>query len=418
MKKSVKDSQSDILSQRKLARKRDLIGTSADNSENKNSSYLNRLLTALNRLLTAYSQFYDRNKLKLFILWIFVILFFIISHLGALTIARSLSTPQELPTPQEHSEIIFDEPRARLISVSQPLDRSNIERNKIQINTELLNTLDYAYRKAEFRATKELDNYIDRLMFRVDDDFLNWYFNWFNKKWREDSALITWILGKDVKESQGKTFIQEFSKRVVSKTEAEQTIQQIVDDAAETYVSVLKYKLERIGFKYNIPETQWNGYLDNITFNIPGTGNANLAEITVVGVYPLVKAIAIPSLTKISILGAEKITAIAGAKYAAKLGIEAASETAIGTLAKVANPLVLVGFVFWEVSDYQATLGEQKPALHDSIFETFKEIEDDILYDRSSGIMTTLHYIENSIRNSIILRSTSQRNVSIPTIQS
>lgn len=58
----------------------------------------------------------------------------------------------------------------------------------------------------------------------------------------------------------------------------------------------------------------------------------------------------------------------------------------------------------------------QKLALHDSFFETFKEIEDDILYDRNSGIMTTLYYIEHSIRNSIILRSSSQPNVLIPTI--
>lgn len=78
---------------------------------------------------------------------------------------------------------------------------------------------------------------------------------------------------------------------------------------------------------------------------------------------------------------------------------------------------MLIGFVFWEVSDHQATVKEQKPALHDSIFETFKGIEDDILYDRNSGIMTTSYDIENSIRNSIISIPSSQ-DVSIPIIQS
>ena len=375
----------------------------------------------IKRALEAYSQFYDRYHLKRVfnLLWIAAFAFLILPYFGALIIARSLSTPPELPTPQEHSQIIFDESEnTKPIFVSQTLDQSNIERNQTQINTELLNALDYAHRKAEARARKKLDSYIENLMFRVDDNFLNWYFNWFNKKWREDSALITWVVGGNVQESQGKTFIEEFSKRVVNKTEAEQKIQQIVNDAAETYVSVLEHKLDRIGFKYNIPQNQWNEYLDNITFNIPGTGNITLAEITVAGVYPLVKAIAIPSLTKVSILGAEKIIAVAGVKYAAKLGLKGASKTAIGTLTKVADPLVLAGFVLWEVRDYHATVEEQKPALHDSLFETFKEIEDDILYDRNSGIMTTLYYIEHSIRNSIIVRSSSQPNVLIPTIQS
>ena len=359
-----------------------------------------------------YSRFYDRIKPVLDILWILVIGFFIFSHFGEFILARSLSTPPESPSPQEDSEKTFDEsPNAELISVSQISDQSNIERNQVQINTEILNTLDFAYRQAEARAARKLDSYIDYLIFRVDDDFLNWYFGFYNKKLREDSVLVSWIWGENVKERQEKIFIEEFAKRVVNKTEAEQKIEQIVNDAAETYVSVLEHKLDRIGFKYNISQVRWNEYLDNITFNIPGTGNTTLAEISAVSAYPLVKAIAVPSLIKVSILGAERITAVAGAKYATKLGIKGASETAIGTFAKAADPIVLVGFVFWEVSEHYATVEEEKSALHDSLFETFQEIEDDILYDRNSGIMTTLYDIENSIRDSIVLRANSQQDL-------
>ena len=408
---TTKNYQADVFFQQESEQKPTSLSISADNNENKKPSFWKLFWEA-------YNRFYDRIKPVLIVLWITVFIVFVLPHFGAFIIARSLLSSQELSVPQEHSEIIFDESKnTKLIFVSQTSNQTNIERNQIQINTELLNALDYAHVRAEVRATKKLDSYIDNLMFRVDNDFFDWYFNFFHKKWREDSSLITWILGENVKESQEKIFIEEFSKRVVSKTEAEQKIKQIVDDAAKTYVSVLKHKLDRIGFKYSIPQNQWNEYLDNVTFNLPGTGNSTLAEISAVGVYPLVKAIAIPSLKKVSILGAEKITAVAGAKYATKLGIKGVSETAIGTVAKAADPLVLVGFVLWEVGDHQATVKEQKPALHDSIFETFKEIEDDILYDRNSGIMTTLYDIENSIRNSIISISSSQ-DVSIPIIRS
>ena len=435
--------QADASFESKSEQKPNLPSTSADNNENNQPS-------RWKRFWQAYSNFYDRIKLVLALLWIVAFLLIILPHFGGFIIDRSLSSPQELPAPLEPSKIIVDESKnAKLISVSQRLLRRadassadfasrrriaitidgacsdrwsnsrsiNIENNQIQINTELLNTLDFAHRNAEARAIKKLDSYIENLMFRVDNDFLNWYFNFFNKKWREDSALITWISGGNVRERQGKIFVEEFSKRVVSKTEAEQKIKQIVDDATETYVSLLEHKLDRIGFKYNIPQDQWNEYLDNITFNIPGTGNASLADISAVS-YPLAKVIAIPSLKTVSVLGAERITAVAGAKYAAKLGIKGAGETAIGTLAKVADPLVLIGFVLWEVGDYYATVEEQKPALRNSFLETFKEIENDILYDRSSGIISTLYHLENNIRDSIVMRSNSQQNASIPTIQS
>jgi hypothetical protein len=394
--------------QNKLERNSNSQSTSIDNNK-KPSFWI--------RLFKAYSRFYDRIKPVLIVLWIAVFLLILVPIIGEFIIARSLSKTQELPNPQEHSEIIFDElKKTKVLFASQILDQSEIDRNQRIINTELLNALDHAHEKAETRAKYKIDSWIENLMFRVDHNFFDWYFNFFNKKWREDSALITWIKGEDVKQRYGETFEKEFSKRVVSQTEAEEKIEQIANNAVETYVNELEYKIARIGFEYNIPQTKWNQYLDSITFNIPGTGNTTLAEITTIGAYPLAKALVIPTLKGVSIVGVEKIATVAGVKYATKLGLKGAAETAIGTLAKVADPLVLIGFVWWEVHDHQTTVEKQKPALHESIFESFKEIEDDILHDPNSGIMTTLYHIENSIRDSISLTSNSDKNVSIPTI--
>ena len=60
-----------------------------------------------------------------------------------------------------------------------------------------------------------------------------------------------------------------------------------------------------------------------------------------------------------------------------------------------------------DVHNHIATVKQQKLALHDSLLESFQEIEDDILYDSNSGIITTLYHIENNIRDSIILRASS-----------
>ncbi len=368
------------------------------------------------KILEAYSSFYDKIKPILVVLWIAVFLLILLPILGEFIIARSLSNSQDSSTPQEHSEIIFDEPNnIKVLFANQILDQSEIDRNQRRINAELLNALDHAHKRAEIRAKDKIDSWIDSLMYRVDHDFFDWYFNFFNKKWREDSALITWISGGDIKKRHGETFEKEFSKRVVSQSEAEKKIRQITNDAVETYLNELDYKIARIGFEYNIPKTQWNEYLNSIEFSIPGTGNSTLAEITAIGVYPLAKALAIPTLKGVSIVGVEKLATVAGLKYATKLGLKGAAETAIGTFAKVADPLVLIGFVWWEVNDHQATAEKQKPALHESIFESFKEIEDDILHDGISGIMTTLYHIENNIRDSISLASNSQQDVSIPT---
>lgn len=411
--KITENSQADILSQKESEQDSNLQSTEVDNKENEQSPFWIRFFES-------YSRFYDRIKPVFIILWIIIILLVILPAIGELIIARSFSQPSESPEPQKHSEIIFDSLRSRkVIFASQALDQSQINRNRHQINAELLNALDKAHRITETRARDKIDAWIDSLMFRVDYDFLNWYFGYFNRKWREDSALIRQLVGGDVKKHYGEVFEKEFSKRVISQREAERKIRQIAEYAIETYVNELDYKIARIGFEYNIPQTEWNQYLDSITFNIPMAGNTNttLAEITAIGGYPLLaKALAIPlkGLSTVGIKSTEKIAVMAGTKFAAKLG--GAAKTVFTGLAKAADPILIIGFAFWEVHEQNKTIEEQKPALYESIFESFKEIEDDLLHDPNSGIMATLYQIENSIRDSIRLTPISQKDISIPTI--
>lgn len=414
--KITESSQADVLSEKESGQNTNIPSTSVDNDKTDEKPPL------WIRFFEAYSRFYDRIKPVFIILWIIIILLVILPAIGELIIARSFSQPSESPEPQKHSEIIFDSPRSRkVLFASQALDQSHINRNRHQINAELLNALDKAHRITETRAKDKIDAWIDSLMFRVDYDFLNWYFGYFNRKWREDSALIRQLLGGDVKKHYGEVFEKEFSKRVISQREAERKIREIYKNVLETYLSELNYKIARIGFEYNIPQTEWNQYLDSIIFNIPGAGNTNttLAEITAIGAYPLLaKALAIPlkGLSTVGIKSTEKIVAMAGTKYAAKLGVEGAAKTVFTGLAKAADPILIIGFAFWEVHEQNKTIEEQKPALHESIFESFKEIEYDLLHDPNSGIMATLYQIEDNIRNSISLTSSSQKNIKIPTI--
>lgn len=129
--KITKSSRIDAFAREKSEPNPNLPSTSANENENKKLSSLRQFLKKAYRqfrdriksALGAYSKFYDRVKPVLKILWIVIGGFFILSHLGAFIIARSLSSPQESPSPQKHSKIIFDESKnAQLIFISQTLD--------------------------------------------------------------------------------------------------------------------------------------------------------------------------------------------------------------------------------------------------------------------------------------------------------
>lgn len=140
----------------------------------------------------------------LIVVWIIIILVVFLPLLGKIIIGSSFSKSANCS--KQYSEIVLQQPELEY----KPAIFVARNPNDSRINQAMQDALDSAHKRAEIFAAERLDAWVDVLMTRVDNNFLNWYFSWFNMNWREDGAIIRKLIGQDVAKQLGQDFQSEF----------------------------------------------------------------------------------------------------------------------------------------------------------------------------------------------------------------
>ena len=282
------------------------------------------------------------------------------------------------------------------------------------IDQALVTALSNAHSQSESFASEQLDKWVDELMLRVDDSFLDWYFNYFNQKKMELSTPFTWLHsavahwtnknnpppGQAVAEKLTEDFQTEFAKRVLRPKIAQFELEKITSDSINVYVSELDKNLSNIQSSYKIPQGDWERYLGDIAVTINDTegniSNLSLKVLTGGSTYILAKAM-IPAVTKVGSKIAVSFAGKAGAKMAAKTGGVVAGK--IG--AQLLDPIVGIGIIIWDLWDYNHTVAVEKPILRNAIYDYFKQVKISLLENPENGIMVGVNQVENGIFKSI-----------------
>ncbi|WP_233153888.1 hypothetical protein [Scytonema sp. HK-05] len=282
------------------------------------------------------------------------------------------------------------------------------------IDQALVTALKNAHSQSESFASQQLDKWVDELMTRVDDSFLDWYFNYFNQKKMELSAPFTWLHSavahwtnknnlapeQAVAEKLTEDFQTEFAKRVLRPKIAQLELEKITSDSINVYVSELDKNLSNIQSSYKIPQGDWERYLGDIAVTINDTegniSNVSLKVLTGGSAYILAKAM-IPTVAKVGSKIAVSFAGKAGAKMAAKTGGVVAGK--IG--AQLLDPIVGIGIIIWDVWDYNHTVAVEKPILRDAIHDYLRQAKFSLLENPENGIMVAINQVENGILKSI-----------------
>ncbi|BAZ23994.1 hypothetical protein NIES4073_48850 [Kalymmatonema gypsitolerans NIES-4073] len=282
------------------------------------------------------------------------------------------------------------------------------------IDQALVTALRNAHSQSESFASEQLDKWVDELMTRVDDSFLDWYFNYFNQKKMELSTPFTWLYsavahwtnknnlapGQAVAEKLTEDFQTEFAKRVLRPKVAQLELEKITSDSINVYVSELGKNISNIQSSYKIPQGDWERYLGDIAVTINDTegniSNLSLKVLTGGSAYILAKAM-IPAVTKVGSKIAVSFAGKAGAKMAAKTGGVVAGK--IG--AQLLDPIVGIGIIIWDVWDYNHTVAVEKPILRDAIHDYLKQVKNSLLENPENGILVAINQVENGIFQSI-----------------
>lgn len=282
------------------------------------------------------------------------------------------------------------------------------------IDQALVTALSNAHSQSESFASEQLDKWVDELMLRVDDSFLDWYFNYFNQKKMELSTPFTWLYsavahwtnknnlapGQAVAEKLTEDFQTEFAKRVLRPKIAQFELEKITTDSINVYVAELGKNISNIQSSYKIPQGDWERYLGDIAVTINDTegniSNLSLKVLTGGSSYILAKAM-IPAVTKVGSKIAVSFAGKAGAKMAAKTGGVVAGK--IG--AQLLDPIVGIGIIIWDFWDYNHTVAVEKPILRDAIYDYLKQVKISLLENPENGIMVAVTQVENGIFKSI-----------------
>jgi hypothetical protein len=282
------------------------------------------------------------------------------------------------------------------------------------IDQALVTALRNAHSQSESFASEQLDKWVDELMLRVDDSFLDWYFNYFNQKKMELSTPFTWLHsavahwtnknnpppGQAVAEKLTEDFQTEFAKRVLRPKIAQFELEKITSDSINVYVAELGKNISNIQSSYKIPQGDWERYLGDIAVTINDTegniSNLSLKVLTGGSTYILAKAM-IPAVTKVGSKIAVSFAGKAGAKMAAKTGGVVAGK--IG--AQLLDPIVGIGIIIWDLWDYNHTVAVEKPILRNAIYDYFKQVKISLLENPENGIMVAVNQVENGIFKSI-----------------
>ncbi|NEQ16631.1 MAG: hypothetical protein F6K44_23795, partial [Moorea sp. SIO3E2] len=206
-----------------------------------------------------------------------------------------------------------------------------------KVNQAVADAVKASHASAEGFAAQELDVWEAELIPRVDS-FLDWYFDYFNQKKMELSVPFMW--GKyaimhqiNTKLPSGKeaidaklteTFQKEFSKRVLVPQNAQMRMELITNDTIELYMAELGNNLSDIQSQYQIPQGQWDRYINEISTTINDTeGNlSNISLKLLIGGsgYLVAKPILVSMGGKVASKVSTKLAGKAASKMAAKTG--------------------------------------------------------------------------------------------------
>lgn len=256
----------------------------------------------------------------------------------------------------------------------------------------------------------KLDTWIASLMVRVDNDFLPWYFGYWNQQilglkslWNEG---VYYFLDshRDPAERITGEIQEEFAIRVLRPQIAQLEMERLSREAIDYYVAMLKSRLDEMPSKYNIPQPEWERYLEDISIMTVDTEGNREVPVSLKTIYVSGAGGAILLAGKVKVLLSKiggKVAAKSAGKAAAMMAAKTGGKVAAKAGGKLLGPIIGIGIIVWDVADHYGTKADNMPILRQSIVDYFAEVKESLMNDSEAGILSTIKELEGEIVQSI-----------------
>jgi hypothetical protein len=303
---------------------------------------------------------------------------------------------------------LMSHPPASTSPPAKPLPKPAID--WAQVDKDLVHSLQAAASTAEAAATQKLDAWTEALMKRVDADFLEWYFNYWNQQTLALKGMWYWSVGQVLSDAPAaaaritEDIQEQFATRVLRPEIAQMELERLTSEVLHVYVTQVREQLSTIPEKYQLPQADWERYLDDIAVltartegnrDVPLTLKA-LTASTAAGTIALGQALG-PPLKNIAGKVSGKLTGKAAATLATKTGVKVGARVG----GKLLGPITGIGIVIWDVWDHRQTQKVERPLLRQAIADYFAAMKQNLLHEPESGVLSVLHTIERNIVSSL-----------------
>lgn len=275
-----------------------------------------------------------------------------------------------------------------------------------KVDSELAVTLQKARENAREYAAQEIDKWIVSMMERVDNSFLDWYFNYWTQQVLGLKGLyqygVHYVLENQPTASEKLTeeIQAEFTARVLQPQIAQKVLERVIHETAVRYIDELRSELDRIPQTYGISRARWQSYLEDIAITTRAVEGSRETPLTLKAVTVSGGGGAILLAANIkTMLG--KVSAKIMAKSSGKLASKMAAKTGGKVVAKVGGKFfgTIAGFgvLVWDIWDHSITEQNNRPQLRQSLVAYFDELKLLLLDDPEFGIMTTFAAFERGV---------------------
>jgi hypothetical protein len=288
-----------------------------------------------------------------------------------------------------------------------------------EVDEAVARSLQSAHDRAEAFAQARLTAWAADLQTRIDNDFLDWYFGYWQQQWlgfktigywAADHAVVEKVIGQQpaMEERIIGEIQEEFSKRVLRPRIAQMQIERIADETVKTYVVGLQENLAGIPGKYRIPQARWERYLDDmavLTSNVNGDRETALSLKTIAVSGAAGGSLAAVKLTRMlrpmTVKIGSKMSTKAAAKGAGKVATKVASKTGAKAGVKVGGKfcgvIVGLGVIVWDVWDHRRTKKIERPILRRNLADYLVELQNSLLYEPEAGLITIIDGLQSNI---------------------
>ncbi len=297
-------------------------------------------------------------------------------------------------------------------SATQAAVTTNTDYDWSEIDQQLVNSLHEASQSTEEFVVGELDRWAQKRIEKIDQPFLDWYFNFLHQKATEFGVPFAWMAFKidsklkilQTKEEKAEhlnadqiikrrmeaDINRKFAEDVLNQ-EALSDLKEVIERTAQNYASAVGVRFSSIKSRYHVADQDWEGHLESLSEIVANTGTEGLglsgSALTGNLSTKILAVTAASAGTKV----VTSLVAKSGSKLLAKGGAAIAAKWG----STLVDPALGIGLIAWDVWSYRQNVEHDRPLLKRELIQYITALKDSIRENQEgNGIMDAIAFLQ------------------------